>query len=133
VAFDGQDYFWTKIPTPGATNIISSTELEKKEKNLSSNNPKPVIEQIQKPSEILAQTNDFTTQNPSTSSINNLLTQSPQNTPQNTQPASLIQKTQSNQKANLTLILSIIISASLLTSWFLIKFKNKAKSIDIPS
>ena len=129
IAFDNSEYFWTEIPTPGAANIISSTGL-KKEVDYQSNNPKPIIKQTQEPQVLATTTNltqdqNFETQNPSTTSVNNLLTQPPKNTIQDLQPASLIQKTQNNQKANLILYLSIIISASMLISWIIIILKNR--------
>lgn len=48
VAFDGQDYFWTKIPTPGLVNIIS---------NLSSQNLQPITKETQELPEISAKIN----------------------------------------------------------------------------
>ena len=135
IAFDGQDYFWTKIPTPGSANIISSTDLENKNQTISSNNPQPVIQETQETPEILAKTNIIQTQtlsalNPSPgSSINSVPTvsgaSSESKAPQSQQFASL---TQSSQKANLILILSIIISSSLLASWFLILLRKRLKT-----
>jgi len=133
IAFDGTGYFWTKVATPGAVNIISALGLEK-ETDYQTNNPEPIIQETQEPQVLatptnLTQSQNFETQNPSTTSVNNLLAQSPQNilqnNPSDTQPASLVQKTQSNDKANLILYLSIIISASLLLSWTIIQVKKR--------
>ncbi len=132
IAFDGFDYFWTKISTPSAANIISLTDLKNQE-DYSSNNPEPIIQQTQEPQVLatttLAQNQDFNVQNPSTTSISNLLEQptqnNPQNNPGNIQSASLAQKTQNNQKANLILYISIIISASLLISWAVIQMRKR--------
>jgi|TARA_Y100000031_G_C8250989_1_gene400559 PKD repeat protein len=137
IAFDGQGYFWTKMPTPGSANIISSTGISKKDENISSNNPTPIIQQSQKSPEILAKANlnpsqNFSSLKPTQNSINQ--TDKPE---QSTNPApqlaaSLVQAGQSinrsDQKANLILILSIIISGSLLISWFLILLRNKLEN-----
>lgn len=152
VAFDGLDYFWTKIPTPGSANIISSVDLEGQKQNISSNNPQPIIEQTQKAPKILAKTNlsqsqEFSTLSPSQDSEVESLTPDMSEAPNYSQSdqsvdeieeiaegliesqsqlaASLAQTTQSNQKANLILTLSIIISGSLLVSWFLIRLKKR--------
>ena len=141
VAFDGLDYFWTKIPTPGSANIISSVGLEDQKQNISSNNPQPIIEQTQEAPEILAEVNlsqsqEFSVLNPSRDSEARSLAPGGSNTPedsqsgqsvesQSQQAASLAQTSQSSQKANLILTLSIIISGSLLVSWFLIRLKKK--------
>jgi PKD repeat protein len=151
VAFGGQGYFWTKIPTPGTANIISSAKLKNQEENFSSNNPQPVIKQTQELPNTLAattylsQSQEFSTLNPPLNSNNNLQEQFRSWTPNRSptpkpapkpetpksnlsqQSASLAQKTRSNQKANLILILSIIISASLLTSWLLTLIRKKSK------
>jgi len=123
IAFDGAGYFWTKVATPGAANIISAAGLEN-EQNYQTNNPEPVIRQTQEPqvlatTTILTQGQEFKTQNPPTSSTKFL------NDPKNVQPASLIQKTQNSQKSDLILYLSIIISASLLLSWVIIRLRKK--------
>jgi len=152
VAFDGLDYFWTKIPTPGSVNIISSVGLEDQEQNISSNNPQPIIQETQEAPEILANLNlspsqEFSTLNPSQDSEIESLTPAGSETPkdsqsdqsvdeieeiaegliesQSQQAASLTQTSQSSQKANLILTLSIIISGSLLVSWFLIRLKKR--------
>ncbi len=128
IAFDGSDYFWTKIPTPSAANIISLTDLEN-QGNYSSNNPEPIIQQTQEPQILatttLTQNQNFDAQNPSTTSVSNLLEQPPQNNPKDIQSASLAQKNQNNQKANLILYISIIISASLLISWAVIQMRKR--------
>ncbi len=127
IAFNGSDYFWTKIPTPGSVNIISSTDLNNQKENISSNNPKPVIQETQEIPEILANTNLTQTQS--------LLAQNPPDQdseclldsclikPQQ-QTASLAQTTQSSQKSKLILYISIIISASLIISWGLIRLRH---------
>jgi len=144
VAFDNLDYFWTKIPTPGSANIISSIGLENENKNISSNNPQPIIEQAQETPEILAKVNLSQSQEFSTLSEAGNLTptkketlnhnQSDQSVDEiaegliespSQQAASLAQTSQSSQKANLILTLSIIISGSLLVSWFLIRLKKR--------
>ncbi|MBL7155058.1 MAG: lamin tail domain-containing protein [Candidatus Portnoybacteria bacterium] len=136
VAFDGLDYFWTKIPTPGSANIISSVGLEGQEQNISSNNPQPIIKQTQEAPEILAkfnlnQSQEFSTLSPLSDSFSQLTqketSQPTQSIPSSQQSASLVQTSQSSQKANLILTLSIIISGSLLVSWFLIRLKKKIK------
>jgi len=152
IAFDGQDYFWTKLATPGSANIITATGLEAEEKTISSNNPQPLIEEAQEPPEILgrislSQGQEFSTLVPSQDSFKNLVQEEPSLSAESIQPSqseqvketiakqttkslpqpatSLAQVSQSNQKANLILTLSIIISGSLLASWFLIRLKKK--------
>jgi len=140
IAFDGYDYFWTKIPTPGSANIISLTDLNYKDENISSNNPQPIIEQSQEAPEILAninfnQSQDFPTLNPVPDSINSQIQDPPQlNQPVNQielddilsqQSVSLSKSIQTNKKANLILTLSIVISGSLIASWFLIQFRKR--------
>jgi hypothetical protein len=136
VAFDGQDYFWTKIPTPGTANIISPVELENKGQDLFSNNPQPVIKQGQEMPEVLArsdfgQSQKFSSFNPPQTLKNNLTQEqfetfaSKPNSKSTKQSASLIQSSQSNQTANLILYLSIIISGSLLVSWFLTLIRKR--------
>jgi PKD repeat protein len=137
VAFDGQDYFWTKVPTPGATNIISAIGLASRDKNLFTNNPQSFIQETQEPPEILAQTNS--NQGQILSPLNQLSRaeisqpiQSAEEIAQQTeksgwsarQAAALGQSSQPIQKANLILTLSIVISGSLLASWFLIRLKK---------
>jgi hypothetical protein len=145
IAFDGQDYFWTKIPTPGMANIISPNDLKNGNKNLSNNNPQPFTQETQEPPKILAKINlsqsqKFSTFNPPAGSVSSLthLSTKPAELSQSGQPikeisgqptnissqqsASLVQ---SNQKANLILVLSIIISGSLLASWFLISIRKR--------
>ena len=144
VAFDNLDYFWTKIPTPGSANIISPIGLEDKNKNIYSNNPQPIIEQTQETPEILAKVNLSQSQEFSTLSEAENLTPSEKETLNHSQSdqsvdeiakgliefssqqaASLAQTSRSSQKANLILTLSIIISGSLLVSWFLIRLKKR--------
>ena len=126
IAFDNNDYFWTNIPTPGSANIIS-IGIKTQEENFPKNNPEPIINEIKEIPEILAinltKNQNFDTQNISTTSINNLQTESFQET----QPASLIQKVQSNQKSKLILYISIIISVSLMLSWVIILVRSKVK------
>ncbi|MFH1461189.1 MAG: lamin tail domain-containing protein, partial [Patescibacteria group bacterium] len=123
VAFDGLDYFWTKIPTPGAPNIISSIELKNSEENLIRNNPQPINQETQNPPEVLAN-NDYLTQ--TQASVNSFSEENLSGQTLNPQPqsanqlASLPQNSQSNPKSKLILIISIIISAALLVSWGLI-------------
>jgi len=151
VAFDGLDYFWTKIPTPGSANIISDTDLGEKNENISSNNPQPIIQQTQEAPEILANLNlnpsqEFSTLNPAQDSSNLGLQDAKESTEptesdqsaekiaegliefQSQQAASLAQTSQSSQKANLILTLSIIISGSLLVSWLLIQLRKRLKT-----
>lgn len=141
IAFDNNDYFWTKIPTPGSANIISSTDLENKNKNLSSNNPEPVIQQSQDIPDVVVNTNlnqsqSFDASNPLAESetclLDSCLTEEQTNdvienydNPNFT--ASLGQSTQSNQKSKLILYLSIIISGSLLLSWIIIQIRKTRK------
>jgi len=130
IAFDNNDYFWTKIPTPGSANIISRG-IENQKETFSSNNPEPDIKQTQEIPEVLAtnltKNQNFETQDVPTTSINNLLEDPSQNNIQNTQSAFIAQGTQSNQKSKLILYLSIIISASLMLSWVIVLLKNKVK------
>ena len=158
IAFDSQDYFWTKIPTPGSANIITSTNLEEKNKNISSNNPQPVIEETQEPPEILAKINlsqgqNFNAFEQANAPEQNLINQeipSPAKTisvsqpiqfeEENSQPTaqfsdnqsiqaaiSSAKSSQSKQRANLILTLSIIISGSLVASWLIILLSKKNK------
>ena len=118
IAFNGQSYSWTKVPTPGATNIISGSSPGGKNAN-------PVINQQSQnlPNDQtkinLAQNQDFVSNN--TEELNNelALVEDNQSKPLT---ASL---NQSVQKDNLILVLSIIISASLLASWVLIQARKK--------
>lgn len=123
IAFDGDDYFWTKVPTPGIANIISATNIAKESKSFSANNPEPIIEQTS-----LTPRDNFTSQESPTSSTQFMGTdsQTPQN---NSQIAAISQSTQSNQKSTLILYLSIIISVSLLLSWVVIRIKRKIMTV----
>lgn len=111
-AFDGQEYLWTKKPTPGLANIISSISS-----NPSNQNSQPIIQKTQESSETaikLKQGEEFAALDI-------------QNEPLPRQTASLVQASQlnqSSQKNNLILIISIIVSGSLLVSWFLIRLKT---------
>ena len=133
VAFDGQDYFWTSAPTPGAANIISLISPKEECGNFSADNFQATAQEKQEKPEILAQTDLDQSQ-----TFLSLNQPSRAETPQLAQPAgesafqfasqqaaALGQTSQSIQKANLILILSIIISGSLLISWLLIRLKKK--------
>ncbi|MBU1176829.1 MAG: lamin tail domain-containing protein [Patescibacteria group bacterium] len=137
IAFDNNDYFWTKIPTPGSANIISSTDLENKNKNLSSNNPEPVIQQSQDIPDVVVNTNlnqsqSFDASNPLAEPETCLLDSCTNDVidnydnPENF-TASLSESTKSNQKSKLILYLSIIISGSLLLSWIIIQIRKTRK------
>ena len=130
IAFDNDNYFWTKIPTPGSANIISRG-IENQKETFSSNNPEPDIKQTQEIPEVLAtnltENQNFDTQEISTTSINNLLKEIPKNNIQNTQSASISQNIQSNQKSKLILYLSIIVSSSLMLGWVIVLLKNRVK------
>ena len=126
IAFNGSDYFWTKTPTPGSINIISSTDLNNQNENISSNNPELVIKKTKKIPEESTKTNLIQSQN---LSVINPLTESDDYTIKQSplikeQVASLAQTTQSSQKSKLILYISIIISASLIISWGLIRFRH---------
>jgi len=129
VAFDGLDYLWTKVPTPGGANIISSSNIGNETKEVLSNNPEPIIEQSQEAPEVLAridldQSQDYSVSNPS-------ITQSAPKEEKNIffqQSAALAQTSQSNLRGNLILILSIIISSALLFGWILVLIRNKART-----
>jgi len=140
VAFDGYDYFWTKIITPGSANIISLADLKNKDKSISSNNPQPIIEQSQEIPEIMANINlnqgeGFNALNPTNDSVDSQIQDSSQsNQPVNQielddilsqQSVSLSKSIQTDKKANLILTLSIIISFSLMASWFLMRLRKK--------
>ena len=140
IAFNGSDYFWTKTPTPGSVNIISSTNLNNKNENISSNNPEPIIEEAQEIPETLTKTNltqskNLSVINPLTESddcLDNLTDSciieqdllSNKGNIAEQQVASLAQTTQSSQKSKLILYISIIISASLIISWGLIRLRH---------
>lgn len=141
VAFDGKDYFWTAISTPGTVNIISNEQPEK-EKNNSSNNPKPIIKQTSEapvsiPKNIISAQSfsalDALDTPPSnlTSKSNIAKTQDFKNEidKQNQNLADKIKLPFINKtvplKANLILIFSIIISGSLLASWGVIILKKR--------
>ena len=139
IAFDGSEYFWTKTPTPGSANIISSNKLNAKEENLSANNPEPATQQTQNAPENevavnLNQSQSFSALNApieNTGSIeNSQIVISNENNqeisnPQPNQTASLAHSTQSSQKSKLILIISIIISTALLASWGLIMLAKR--------
>ncbi len=137
IAFDGQDYFGTKVPTPGAINIISAIGLASGDKNLFTNNPQPIIQETQEPPGILAQTNLNQGQTLSplsqpsraetsqpVKSAKEIAQQTEKSGWSSQQAAALGQSSRPTQKANLILTLSIIISGSLLASWFLIRLKK---------
>ncbi len=134
IAFDGRDYFWTRQPTPGAANIISAISLIDKSENLSANNPQSIIQGSQEPPEILVQTDAG--RNQSTSALDqpsqteaSQSNQSIKTTTHSTEKSKLVSKQaadlgQSSRtagQASLISTLSIIISASLLASWLLIR------------
>ena len=135
IAFDNNDYFWTKIPTPGSANIINSIGLDAETENISKNNPEPIIQQSQDMPNITVKTNlnksqsfDASEDSPSLpnkellSNISSVIQNNPNNNINFT--ASLGQSTQSNQKSKLILYLSIIISGSLLFSWIIIQVRK---------
>ena len=123
VAFDGQNYFQTKIPTPGIANIISASSLTNEDQRVLNNYP--VINQYsQEPlndqTKInLAQNQDFASVNIEESDNKTTLAGNGQSNP----PIAALN--QPAQKNNLILVLSIIVSASLLASWFLIQIRKK--------
>jgi PKD repeat protein len=140
VAFNNSDYLWTKIPTPGSANIISAARIEKEPKEVLNINPRPVIEETLKLTEV-SPTN--INQDQSLDALNALLrpasdtiavqasqTSRIDQTKQETiqlplqESAAAVKLTQTNQKANLILTLSIIVSVSILVSWLLILFKK---------
>ncbi len=138
IAFDNNDYFWTKIPTPGSANIISSIGLDLETENLSKNNPEPIIQQSQEMPDVTANTNlnqsqsfDASEDSPSLSNkellsnISSVIQNNPNDNINFT--ASLGQSTQLNQKSKLILYLSIIISGSLLLSWIIIQVRKTKK------
>ena len=129
IAFDGSEYFWTKTPTPGATNIISSNNLSAKEENLSTNNPEPITQQVQDIPENtisvnLNQSQSFSALNAPIENTGDIENKKIVN-PSSQQTASLAQSAQSNQKSKLILYLSIIISSSLFISWGLIMLSKR--------
>ncbi len=156
IAFDGRDYFWTKLPTPGSANIITSVGLGAEGESISSNNPQPLIQETQEPPEVLGRINLSQSQNllaftPSKDSYKSLAQEQAPPLIESTKPsqleqpkevatkqtteslpqqaASLAQLSYSDQKANLILTLSIIISGSLLASWLIISLKKKLKKV----
>ncbi|MCG2809640.1 MAG: lamin tail domain-containing protein [Candidatus Portnoybacteria bacterium] len=137
IAFDGSEYFWTKTPTPGSPNIITSNNLNAKEENLSANNPDPIAQQAQNtPENIVAvnlnQSESFSALNApaeNVGSIENKKTVLSETVNPQNQTASLAQSAQPNQKSTLILIISIIISTALLASWGLIML-SKRKSLN---
>lgn len=146
VAFDGSDYLWTKIPTPGAANTISAAGSKKEPKEVSSINSRAAIEETSgltkaSPPNNLPSNNIKQNQNPDvlkallgpaadiaavqpnqTDQIGQTKQETIQLSSQRT--AAAVNPPQTNQKVNLILTLSIIISASLLASWLLILFKK---------
>ena len=122
IAFDGNDYFWTKIPTPSATNIISSTGLENGNQKILNN---PVIKQSREiPNPDNSVINLAQSSNLSVLESDDMI----EDNPYSQQSASLSQTASSSQKSKLILIISIIISGSLLVSWGLILIKNRVKT-----
>ncbi len=125
IAFDGNDYFWTTIPTPGITNIISSGQPQSSP-NYSSNNPDltPQIKTSQKPSQTLttnlSQPKDYQTNQPATEQISlktNHKTTAQNNNTQPNQAAFIYQSSLMQQNPELILYLCITISVSLLAVW----------------
>ncbi len=134
VAFDGQEYFWTTMPTPGTANIISSNKNESTQ-NYPKNNPKPQIQTSQEPAQTLAvqlnQTQNYQTNQPEPKqnyskidSKNKLVVQAANNTA-NKQTVSLNQSSPTSQNPKLILYLSILISSCLFISWLIILTRKK--------
>ncbi len=132
VAFDGTNYFWTTIPTPGTTNIISDQTTEKTAAN-PSNNPKlrPQKSLTPFPAAEINFNQSETLQAQEAKSENNSLKIDPQHkfvisAKENGQAAIVHQTFPANKIPELILILSIIISGSLLIGWWIIIKQRKA-------
>jgi len=142
IAFNGNDYFWTKMPTPGSANIISSIDLNTEAENLSKNNPNPIIQETQNAPDVIAvnlnKSQSFNTfsennsednqlQEPVIKEINSNISNINSDNFDN-QIASLSNSFKSNQRPKLILYLSIILSSSLLLSWIIIQIRKSRLS-----
>ncbi len=140
VAFDGSDYYWTKTATPGAVNIISAIEQNEKQ-NIAIKTPISIIKTTKEIPETTAKNmtagQNFSVIAPKQEAviIQEELTEDQLNKPRQTtqaqtnplqqQPASIAKTAKNNKKADLILVLSIIISGSLMISWGIIRIRNR--------
>jgi len=121
LAFDGQEYFWTNLATPGALNIISAADLENKS-YLTTNNPtiqtKPAEEKIslEKKDVFAVKTIETEKETKETET---------ENSGERKYIASLSQAAATGGKDKSILILSIVLSASLFLIWGIIIRKKK--------
>jgi len=119
IAFNGSDYFWTNMATPGTSNIISTQPIIPK--SFSVNNPKIPKQETNN----LTQEQNFNTQNQATTTNTIQPTKEiPKNELKDTQSASIFQS-QQNTKSNLITYIILITSASLVISWIVIKIRKR--------
>lgn len=125
MAFDGQDYFWTNLATPGSLNLIDLADL--KQSYLTTNNPsvqtKPAEEKI-----TLGQKDVFAAKVVETEKETENNRQE-ENKEENKYAASLSQAASqaatTGEKKKLILIISIIVSASFVLALGIIFLKRK--------
>lgn len=118
MAFDGQEYFWTKLATPGTMNIISASDLENKS-YLTADNPS--VQTKSKEEKIILRQKD----------VFSVKTNGTENEKETENPgkkkyiASLSQAAATGGKDKSILVISIILSASLFLIWGIILLKRK--------
>ncbi len=135
IAFDGNDYFWTTLPTPGTANIISSEQSRPTAEYLS-NNPNLTPKTGQEPKQdiiAISQSQNYQTSQPDlekdlqTGDQNQIIAQAGE---KSNQAASIYPDVGQKQNAKLILWLSILISGCLLISWGVILAGKKGSGLD---
>ncbi|MFH1671181.1 MAG: PKD domain-containing protein, partial [Candidatus Portnoybacteria bacterium] len=122
IAFDGNRYSWTEVPTPAEANIISSILENTSQKTLID----PSLSQVEELDDSIESRNLM--QN--VFSVEDVLEDKIEETKNKNilenQSANLSSRV--NSKAELILLFSIVLSGSLFLSWILILLKNRAKT-----
>lgn len=128
VAFDGQNYVWTTMPTPGLANIISGTEPVEAPEPRANN---PILKTRELPQAAIA-LNTFTPEDFSANPASRDAPQAALPTEEACadelcpiEPEAVQQAAASPQRSKLILTISIILSASLLTGWFFAVIRKK--------
>jgi hypothetical protein len=132
-AYNGQKYLWTSQPTPGLTNIL--TDKNNQSQSISTNNPQPTIFQAQDFSPVAEKTNlpqkyfsvPIETKNNS-GDQNQGIKASSQDIFLAKQKLSLIDKTNIPSQPDLILLLSIVVSFALFSSWVVILIRKRISS-----
>jgi len=139
VVFDGDNYYWSEISTPGLANIVSAAGLaEEDDDGASLATIKEVRATPASPNKIvLAPNNQFSASAPATEASAETeadaengdrqsdLATAAENNLLSGQTVNLSQNALSQQKAKMILVLSIILSGSLMVSWLMILIRKK--------